>query len=126
MAGGALAQALALLVALTLAGPAPAVRAQTPVEPAPPAWAQTLDLGAQAFEAAYLILSRQHLRILPPRDLLQAAVNGLNLFLRDRGMAYIAVTLSGVESRDLPAVREAVARVGMRLGTPALALDAGH
>lgn len=126
MAGGARAPALALLVALTLAGPVPAVRAQTPVEPAPPAWAQTLDLGAQAFEAAYLILSRQHLRALPPRDLLQAAVNGLNLFLRDRGMAYIAVPLSGVESRDLPAVREAVARVGMRLGTPALALDAGH
>lgn len=83
----------------------------------PPALAQIPEpvLAADAFESAFLTLSRQHLKAPPSQDLLQAAVGGLSQFLRDRGFVPPAVTLSGLETRDVTSIRDAILRIAARM-----------
>ncbi len=91
-----------------------------------PAVAQSGHVGADAFEAAYLFITREYLRPVVPRDLLQGAVAGLAAYLRDRGLPPQPVMLSGQDGRDLEAVRVAVLAVGRRLGSAAAERDAGY
>lgn len=92
----------------------------------PPVAAQSADVGADAFEAAYLFVTREFLRPVSSRDLLQGALAGLAEFLRARGLPVPSVVLNGQESHDLQVVRDAVAGVGRRLGTATGARDAGY
>ncbi len=94
------------------------------VMPALPAAAQTQDIGADSFEAAYLFVVREYLRPVASRDLLQGALVGLAEHLRARGLPVPRVTLAGQEARDVEAVREAIAGVGRRLGTASGSRDA--
>ncbi len=94
------------------------------VMPALPAAAQTQDIGADSFEAAYLFVVREYLRPVTSRDLLQGALAGLAEHLRARGLPVPRVTLTGQEARDVEAVREAIAGVGRRLGTASGSRDA--
>lgn len=91
-----------------------------------PAAAQSIEVGADAFEAAYLFVTKDHLRAVPSRDLLAGALTGLVEHQRSRGLTQRPVTLTGVEARDLAAVREAITAVGRRAGTTAGSRDAGY
>ncbi len=108
-----------LVVSLLLAGVAGATAAA-------PAVAQSGHVGADAFEAAYLFITREYLRPVAPRDLLQGAVAGLAAYLRNRGLPPQPVTVTGQEARDLEAVRAAIIAVGQRLGSAAAERDAGY
>jgi carboxyl-terminal processing protease len=91
-----------------------------------PAVAQSGHVGADAFEAAYLLITREHLSPAAPRDLLGGAAAGLEAYLRGRGLPPQPLVLSGHEGRDLEAVRAAVIAVGRRLGSAAAERDAGY
>jgi len=93
---------------------------------AAPASSQSLDVGADAFEAAYLFVQKDHLRAVPARELLAGGVAGLRDYLRTRGLAAVPVALTGSEPRDLAAVRDAITAAGRRVGTGAAARDAGY
>ncbi|MDQ7849677.1 MAG: S41 family peptidase [Armatimonadota bacterium] len=108
-----------LIVSLLLVGALGAVAVA-------PAVAQSGHVGADAFEVAYLFVTREYLRPVPSRDLLQGAVAGLAAYLRNRGLPPQPITLSGQDGRDLEAVRAAVIAVGRRLGSAAAEREAGY
>ncbi len=91
-----------------------------------PASAQTIDVGADAFEAAYLFVQKDHLRAVPSRDLLAGGVAGLSEYLRVRGLPAVPVAITGSETRDLSVLRDAITAAGRRVGTIAAGRDAGY
>jgi carboxyl-terminal processing protease len=91
-----------------------------------PASAQSIDVGADAFEAAFLFVQKEHLRAVPSRELLAAGAAGLADYLRTRGFPPVSIALTGSEPRDLTAIREAIITAGRRGGSVAAARDVGY
>jgi carboxyl-terminal processing protease len=104
-----------LLVSLLACGPLAA-----------PASAQSIEVGADAFEAAFLFVQKEALRAVPSRDLLAGGTAGLADYLRTRGFPTIPVVLTGTDPHDLAALRDAIITAGRRGGSAAAARDAGY
>ncbi len=92
----------------------------------PPAAAQSFEVGADAFESAFLFTQKEALRAVPARDLLAGGAAGLADYLRTHGYSPVPVVLTGTESHDLAAVREAIITAGRRGGSAAAARDVGY